>query len=90
MPAMRPSTPLTKRGESSVDSILGQLDGLVDDDRVGHVVAPQQLVDAHAQHGAVDGGHPLQRPALGVFGEQLVDPRAVAGDALDQRRPCSR
>ena len=37
-----------------------------DDHRVRHVVAPQQLVGAEPQDRPVDGGHPVERPALGV------------------------
>ena len=41
-----------------------QLDRLVDDDRVRHVVAPQQLERAQAQDRAVHRGHPVEGPAL--------------------------
>src|SRR6202012_6245574 len=44
----------------------------------------QQLVGADAQDVAVDGGHPVQRPAFGVGGQQLVDPVPVGLDAADQ------
>ena len=50
----------------------------------GHVVDVQQLVGADPQRVAVDGRHPVERPALGVRREQLVDPGAVLGDAADQ------
>ena len=66
--------------------LLGQLHRLADRDRVGDVVAPEQLVDRRsAAIVAVDRRHPVQRPALGVGRDQLVDPVAVRDDALDQR-----
>ena len=73
-----PSTPLTKRGQSSVDSVAGQLDRLVDRHGVVDLVDPQQLEHPDAQHRAVDRGHAGHRPALGVLGEQLVDARRGA------------
>jgi len=43
-----------------------------------------KLVHAEAQHGAIDAWHARDRPALGVVGEDLVDPVQVGLDALDE------
>ena len=52
--------------------------------RVVDVVGVQQLVDGDPGEVAVHRRHPLQRPTLGVAGDQLVDPVEVRGHALDQ------
>jgi hypothetical protein len=83
---------MPKQTEHAVDEVRrvvgrevpDQVHGLADRDRVGHLVDVQDLEDADAQRVAVDGRHPLQRPALGVRRDQLVDPRLVLGDAADQ------
>ena len=80
-----PSTPLTNPGESSVDRLLGQLDGLVDGDRFGNVVGVQQLPHRHPQHRPVDGGQPFQRPALQMRRDEVVDVRGVLGHAARHR-----
>ena len=49
--ARRLRTPFTKRPESSVENVLGQLDGLVDDHGRSARRGGAQLVDADAQHG---------------------------------------
>ncbi len=42
-----------------------------------------QLVGRHAQQGAVDDGHPVQRPVPGEAGDEGVDLVLVPGDAGD-------
>ncbi|GMA85115.1 hypothetical protein GCM10025868_03650 [Angustibacter aerolatus] len=81
---MRPSRPFTKPGDSSVDRLRARLDGLADGDGVGYVVVVEHLPRAEPQHRAVDRRHPLERPALGVGGDELVEPLALGDDALDE------
>ena len=65
--------------------VLGQLDRLVDGHRFGDVVGVQQFPDRDPQDRPVDGGQPLQRPALQVRGDQVVDVRGVLGHAARHR-----
>jgi len=64
--------------------VPGELNRLVDGHRVGDLVLPQQLVGPDAEDVPVDRGHPVQRPSLGVGGEQLVDARPVCLDPFHQ------
>ena len=64
--------------------LLGGLDGLVDRDLGGHVVAVEQLVERHAQDVPLERRDPVERPALGVALDQRVELLALALDALDQ------
>src|SRR4029079_15334818 len=67
--------------EDAVDELRGLVGGevadqgqrLADGDGVGYVVDVQQLEDTQSQHVAVDGGHPVEGPALGVLRQHLVD-----------------
>src|SRR5215208_6877475 len=80
------------RAEHAVDERRGvvgrqgtdERDGLGHRNRVGDVVAVQQLERADPQGVPVDRRHPAEGPALGVLSEQLVDAWAVLGDAADQ------
>jgi hypothetical protein len=58
--------PVDERGRVVGRERPGELDGLVDDHGVGYVVPPEQLEGAQPEDGPVDGGHPVQGPALGV------------------------
>jgi hypothetical protein len=73
-----------ERGRGVGGQIAGEQHGLADRDAVGHVRRPEQLVDADPQHVPVHGRHPVQRPALGVLRDQLVDPRGVHRHPADQ------
>ena len=70
---MLPRTPLTKAGRLVGGEVAHQVQRLGDRDRVGHVVDVQHLEDRQPQHVAVHRRHPLERPALGVRREHLVD-----------------
>ena len=70
---MADSMPLTNRPESSVENRLASSTASSITTAVGHVGPVEQLVGGDAQHGAVDDRHPLQRPAAGVAGDQLVE-----------------
>jgi len=88
MPAMRPSMPLTKRGESSVDRVLGQFDGLVD----GHGSRGRRAPNSSSyrpsrstarcnwlRESARSGDQPIR-----VLRQHVVDSGPVCGDAFDQ------
>ncbi len=80
------------RGQQAVDEgrglvrgqLLRQLDGLGDRHARRDVVVPHQLVGADAQQVPVHGRHPVERPAVRVRAQQLVDALPVALHALDQ------
>ena len=63
---------------------LRELDRLRDRHRIVDLVVVEQLVHRDAGQIPVDHRHPLQGPALGVAGQQLVDAHGVAVHALDQ------
>ena len=73
--ATRSSTPFTKRPDSSRAVALGDLDRLVEHHARRGAGPREQLGDRDAQHGAVGGGEPLQRPVLGGLAQQRVDLR---------------
>ena len=83
-----PRIPLTNPGESSVDRLAHQRRPPRDGHRVGDVVDVEELVDAEPQHVAVHRRHPLERPALGVLREQLVDARPVLARPRGPGRRC--
>src|SRR5262245_46245657 len=56
--------------------LLGDLDGLVDDDLGRGVGAPAELVDREAQDVAVDDRHAVEVPVFGEAGDGLVDARS--------------
>ena len=64
--------------------VADQVERLGDGDGVGHVVDVQHLVGGQPQHVAVHRRHPVERPALGVGRDHLVEPGAVLGHAADQ------
>ena len=78
------AAPLTNPGESSVDSDLASstASSIATAAGISSLYSSSQVADP--QHGPVDRGHAVQRPALRVGGEQLVDPLRVLADALDQ------
>ena len=59
---------------------LGQLDGLVDDDRERDVGACHQLVGGQPHHAQIDHGHPPEWPVAGLVGDRRVDLGEVRGD----------
>src|SRR5437879_3155449 len=63
--------------------LLGKVHRLVDRHRRRNVEV-DQLQDAEAQQRAVDGGHPGQRPVLGVAGDELVNLGLVRTHSLDE------
>ena len=82
--------PVDERRGLGAAEALGRLDGLVDRalgrDRVlaRHRVGIQQLGQPDAQDRALERGDPLERPALGVLADQLVELGLVLAD--DARR----
>src|SRR5919106_2367630 len=53
--------------------LLGDLDRLVDGGLRRHLGLPEQLVHRHAQDVAIDHGHAVEVPVLGVLGQERVD-----------------
>ena len=76
-----PSTPLTKPGDSSVDSCLASSTASSTATGSGTSLAYKKLPDRHAQDGAIDSRQPLQRPALQMGTDEFVDMSGVLGDA---------
>src|SRR5690606_31947384 len=60
-----------------------ELHGLRDGHGVGHLVVVQDLPRTHPQDGAVENRHALERPAVRVARDQLIELGAVRVDALD-------
>jgi hypothetical protein len=73
-----------ERGRGVGGQVACEQHGLADRDAVGYVLRPEQFVDADPQHVPVHGRHPVQRPALGVLRDQLVDPCFVYRHTADQ------
>src|SRR5829696_6177032 len=63
---------------------LGQLDGLVEDDRRRYLGPGGQLEGGQAEQVTVDQRHPLDRPVLGGVGDAGVQLRKEPGDPVDQ------
>src|SRR5260221_548702 len=83
---------LEQAGQQAVDErrrpvrrqVAGEEHRLADRDPVGHSGAPVELVQPDPQDVPVHGGHPVQRPALRVLAQQLIDALTVRLDAADQ------
>ena len=84
--ARRASSPLTKAGDSSVDSSVASATASEIATRVGDLVVPEHLPRAEPQDRAVDGGHPVEGPALAVVGQRRVDVVPVPDDAAHEVR----
>lgn len=83
---------LPDRVQESVDEsrrffvavLLGDFDGLVDDDRRGQDFFLEELVDGHPEDVPVDKPHPLHAPVFGRIFDQPVDVRLPIQDAVDE------
>ena len=76
--------PLTKPGRVRGAELLGGLDRLVDRHLRGHVGDVQELGERHAQDVALERRDPVERPALRVAPDQLVQLGPVALDGLHE------
>ena len=70
---MESRTPLRKLMDSVRGVAAADFEGLVDDDGKGRGLEAEQLGDGHAQQIAIDGGHAIEAPVLGVGGDERVD-----------------
>src|SRR5262249_3963157 len=66
--------------------LLGDLDGLVDDDQLRRVGLVQELVDRHADDVAVDHRHALEAPVVGLGHDHLVDFWEILEGAAEDAR----
>ena len=62
---------------------FGEFDRLVQDDSQRNVCTIENLENTHAQDQPVDRRHPLDRPALGVGGDDGIDVELAGFDAPD-------
>ena len=63
---------------------LGELNGLVDGDRLRNVVNVAHLINSKAQNGAVNHGHAVDGPVLRAFANRAVELGAMRGNAAHQ------
>ncbi len=83
-PTAAPEDPVDEARRVGAAVLLGELDRLVDRDLDRDLVVVERLLQRHPHDRALQGRDPLQRPALGVARDQLVELGAVRLGALGE------